>query len=136
MSMGERSGDLHRPRWRDDPTVGRDARPLANAAVGEFPTVPASAAAGGTLDVTRDSDVPISTQLYWQLAYQIDTDRLHPGSRLPTVRELGAILHVNPNTVRAVYKRLAEGGYVVSRQGAGTRVTARASQRRTSGAPE
>ena len=27
---------------------------------------------------TRDSDVPISTQLYWQLAYQIDTGRLHP----------------------------------------------------------
>ena len=135
MSMGERSGSIHRPRWRHDPSVGRDARPLATAAV-VAPTVPASAAACGALDITRDSDVPISTQLYWQLAYQIDTDRLHPGSRLPTVRELGAILHVNPNTVRAVYKRLAEGGYVVSRQGAGTRVTARASQRRTAGALE
>ncbi len=88
------------------------------------------------LDITRDSDVPISTQLYWQLAYQIDTGRLHAGSRLPTVRELGGILRVNPNTVRAVYRRLADGGYVVARQGAGTRVAARAPQRRTSGALE
>jgi DNA-binding transcriptional regulator YhcF (GntR family)/rhodanese-related sulfurtransferase len=136
MSMGERSGNLHRPRWRDDPSVGRDARPLADTRAPETPTSAVSPAAGGALDISRDSDVPISTQLYWQLAYQIDTDRLHPGSRLPTVRELGAILHVNPNTVRAVYKRLAEAGYVVSRQGAGTRVTARASQRRTSGALE
>ena len=136
MSMGETSRNLHRPRWRDDPSVGRDARPPADAAGPGVAASTASAAAGGALDISRDSDVPISTQLYWQLAYQIDTDRLHPGSRLPTVRELGAILHVNPNTVRAVYKRLAEAGYVVSRQGAGTRVTARASQRRTSGALE
>ena len=28
---------------------------------------------GEVLDVARDSDIPISTQLYWQLAYQIDT---------------------------------------------------------------
>ena len=35
------------------------------------------------LDVERDSDVPISTQIYWQLAYQIDSGRLLPGARLP-----------------------------------------------------
>jgi DNA-binding transcriptional regulator YhcF (GntR family) len=86
------------------------------------------------LDITRDSDVPISTQLYWQLAYQVDSGRLHPGARLPTVRELGSVLRVNPNTVRAVYRRLAEAGYVVSRQGAGTRVAARPPVRRTTGA--
>ena len=32
-----------------------------------------SPAAAGDLDVARDSDVPISTQIYWQLAYQIDS---------------------------------------------------------------
>ena len=135
MSMGDPSTSGSRPRWRDDPSVGRNARPSPEHAP-DVTEDSAAAAAGGALDISRDSDVPISTQLYWQLAYQIDTGRLHPGSRLPTVRELGAILHVNPNTVRAVYKRLADAGYVVSRQGAGTRVTARASQRRTSGALE
>src|SRR5512134_4184743 len=85
---------------------------------------------GSDLDVERGSDVPISTQIYWQLAYQIDSGRLLPGSRLPPVRELGAALRVNPNTIRAVYRRLADAGYVTSRQGAGTRVLDRPPQRR------
>ena len=90
----------------------------------------ASVAAGGGLDVERDSDVPILTQIFWQLAYQIDSGRLLPGSRLPPVRELGAALRVNPNTIRAVYRRLADGGFVTSRHGAGTHVADRPPQRR------
>ena len=92
--------------------------------------ITAAVAAGGGLDVERDSDVPISTQIFWQLAYQIDSGRLLPGSRLPPVRELGAALRVNPNTIRAVYRRLADGGYVTSRHGAGTHVADRPPQRR------
>ncbi len=84
----------------------------------------------GDLDVERDSDVPISTQIYWQVAYQIDSGRLLPGVRLPPVRELGAALRVNPNTIRAVYRRLADAGYVTSRHGAGTHVAVRPPQRR------
>ena len=86
--------------------------------------------AAGDLDVERESDVPISTQIYWQLAYQIDSGRLLPGSRLPPVRELGAALRVNPNTIRAVYRRLADAGYVTSRHGAGTHVADRPPERR------
>jgi DNA-binding transcriptional regulator YhcF (GntR family) len=86
--------------------------------------------AGGDLDVERQSDVPISTQIYWQLAYQIDSGRLLPGARLPPVRELGAALRVNPNTIRAVYRRLADAGYVTSRHGAGTHVADRPPERR------
>ena len=86
--------------------------------------------AGGSLDVERSSDVPISTQIYWQLAYQIDSGRLLSGSRLPPVRELGAALRVNPNTIRAVYRRLADAGYVTSRHGAGTHVADRPPERR------
>src|SRR5437773_11721470 len=84
----------------------------------------------GDLDVERDSDVPISTQIYWQIAYQIDSGRLLPGSRLSPVRELGAALRVNPNTIRAVYRRLADAGYVTSRHGAGTVVADRPPSRR------
>ena len=89
-----------------------------------------SSVPGGSLDVERDSDVPISTQIFWQLAYQIDSGRLLPGSRLPPVRELGAALRVNPNTIRAVYRRLADAGYVTSRHGAGTHVADRPPPRR------
>ena len=85
---------------------------------------------GRSLDVARDSDVPISTQIYWQLAYQIDSGRLLPGARLPPVRELGAALRVNPNTIRAVYRRLSDAGYITSRHGAGTHVADRPPQRR------
>jgi DNA-binding transcriptional regulator YhcF (GntR family) len=88
------------------------------------------AATAGELDVERDSDVPISTQIYWQIAYQIDSGRLLPGARLPPVRELGAGLRVNPNTIRAVYRRLADAGYVTSRHGAGTHVSDRPPQKR------
>src|SRR5882757_5667890 len=93
------------------------------------PLAPPSAAERG-LDVERDSDVPISTQIYWQLAYQIESGRLQPGVRLAPVRELGAALRVNPNTIRAVYRRLADNGYVMSRHGAGTVVSDRNVHRR------
>src|SRR5918996_932428 len=82
------------------------------------------------LDVERDSDVPIYTQIYWQLAYKIESGRLQPGERLWPVRELGAALRVNPNTIRAVYRRLADNGYVMSRHGAGTVVADRSAHRR------
>src|SRR3954469_17639185 len=80
-------------------SIGQVSRPDPD----EEPVV----AAAGDLDVERDSDVPISTQIYWQLAYQIDSGRLLPGARLAPVREMGAALRVNPNTIRAVYRRLA-----------------------------
>ena len=94
------------------------------------PQPTSSTGSGGDLDVERDSDVPISTQIFWQLAYQIDSGRLQPGERLAPVRELGAALRVNPNTIRAVYRRLADAGYVTSRHGAGTVVTDRPPKRR------
>src|ERR1043165_4128175 len=97
-----------------------DERPLDDR-----PTVVAS-----EVDVERDSDVPISTQIYWQLAYQIDSGRLLPGARLAPVREMGAALRVNPNTIRAVYRRLADAGYVTSRHGAGTHVADRPPEKR------
>ncbi len=103
------------------------------SAAPDRPQLPSSAS-GHELDIERGSDVPISTQIYWQLAYQIESGRLQPGTRLPPVRELGAALRVNPNTVRAVYRRLADAGYVVGRHGAGTRVVDRPPVRRGSDA--
>ncbi|HKF86019.1 MAG TPA: GntR family transcriptional regulator [Candidatus Limnocylindrales bacterium] len=107
--------------------------PSVPAATTERPA-PAAPSGGHELDIERDSDVPISTQIYWQLAYQIESGRLQPGTRLPPVRELGAALRVNPNTVRAVYRRLADAGYVIGRHGAGTRVVDRPPVRRGSDA--
>src|ERR671930_1509898 len=105
---------------------GHSADPLVQPAG----AAPGAGVSDQSVDVERDSDVPISTQIYWQLAYQIDSGRLLPGSRLPPVRELGGALRVNPNTIRAVYRRLADAGYVTSRHGAGTHVADRPPLRR------
>ena len=55
----------------------------------ERPPSTAPGPGGHELDIERDSDVPISTQIYWQLAYQIESGRMQPGTRLTPVRELG-----------------------------------------------
>ena len=83
----------------------------------------------GDLDVERGSDVPIPPDL---LAARLPDRLWSAAARLPAppVRELGAALRVNPNTIRAVYRRLSDAGYVSSRHGAGTHVADRPPQRR------
>ncbi|HEX8744354.1 MAG TPA: GntR family transcriptional regulator [Thermoleophilaceae bacterium] len=68
----------------------------------------------------RGSDMPLGTQLAWQLRTLIAAGRLAEGERLPGVREMAAIAGVNVNTVRTVYGRLADEGLIVSEHGRGT----------------
>jgi len=72
------------------------------------------------LQVNRNGDVPLSTQLAWQIQALIVGGRLLPGEQLPSVRRLAEVAGVNVNTVRAVYERLEGEGFVVSRHGSGT----------------
>ena len=61
-------------------STGETSRsPGAGPAPGDEPVRGRNGA--GSLDITRDSDVPISTQLYWQLAYQVDSGT--PPRRVP-----------------------------------------------------
>ncbi len=76
---------------------------------------------GTSVSVVRnDLSVPLGTQLFWQLRYQIATGEYAPGERLPTVREMAAALRVNANTIRGVYARLQDEGWVVARRKIGT----------------
>jgi DNA-binding transcriptional regulator YhcF (GntR family) len=79
------------------------------------------------LRVDRDGEVPVGTQLAWRLRELVSAGTLHPGDRLPSVRELAIEAGVNVNTVRSVYGRLEHEGLVRSEQGRGTFV-ARAEQ--------
>lgn len=72
------------------------------------------------IPLRQDLHVPLGVQLFWQLRYQISTGEFQPGERLPTVRELAAALRVNANTIRNVYQRLQEEGWVVARRKIGT----------------
>ena len=62
-------------------------------------------------------------QVYGQLRGFITTGRLAADERLPSVRQLASDLGVAPGTIAKAYKRLEDDGLVVSRTGAGTRVS-------------
>ena len=72
------------------------------------------------LTVNRDGDVPVGTQLAWQIQALITDGRLQPGEQLPSVRRLAEVAGVNVNTVRSVYERLEGEGFVVTEHGRGS----------------
>src|SRR3954452_17272451 len=72
------------------------------------------------LHVNRDGDVPLATQLAWQIQALIVNGRLGAGEQLPSVRRLTEVAGVNVNTVRSVYERLEGEGFVVTHHGRGT----------------
>jgi GntR family transcriptional regulator len=69
------------------------------------------------------SGVPIYRQIISQILYAIARGDLRPGAQLPTVRQLAALLSVNPNTVIKAYKELEIRGNLETRQGTGTFVS-------------
>jgi DNA-binding transcriptional regulator YhcF (GntR family) len=70
-----------------------------------------------------------STPAYLRIERSIHTliaeGTLHPGQRLPSVRELAQALGVATNTAAHAYAELAEQGAIVSRGGGGTSVAIR-----------
>jgi DNA-binding transcriptional regulator YhcF (GntR family) len=72
------------------------------------------------LQVNRDGDVPVGTQLAWQIQALILNGRLRPGEQLPSVRRLAQVAGVNVNTVRAVYERLEGEGFIDTQHGRGS----------------
>jgi len=66
---------------------------------------------------------PLSEQLRSALAARIDSGRLAPGERMPTVRDLAAELEIAPNTVAKAYRDLASAGLVAGRGRRGTFVS-------------
>ncbi len=75
---------------------------------------------GLDIAIDRHAEVPIGVQLTWALHARIRDGRLAPQQRLPGLRDLADALGINPNTVRAVYQRLAHQGLIETQQGNGT----------------
>jgi len=76
------------------------------------------------LIVDTGDPTPPYEQLRRQLADLIDSAVLHPGDRLPPVRQLAADLGLAAGTVGRTYRELESAGLVSSRRGGGTRVSA------------
>src|SRR3954447_23359254 len=70
--------------------------------------------------LNRDGDVPLGTQLAWQVQALIVNGRLRPGEQLPSVRRLADVAGVNVNTMRSVYERLEGEGFVRTHHSRGT----------------
>jgi DNA-binding transcriptional regulator YhcF (GntR family) len=71
----------------------------------------------------RSLPIPIGAQLKGQIEYGIVAGTLHPGERLPSVRELAAAESVAHVTVSHVYTALKRDGLITVRPGMGTYVT-------------
>jgi DNA-binding transcriptional regulator YhcF (GntR family) len=71
-----------------------------------------------TVDATAPE--PPYEQIRAQIAAQVASGALEPGSRLMTVRALAESLGIAPNTVARAYRELEHAGVVTTRGRAGT----------------
>lgn len=76
-----------------------------------------------------DSNKPIYLQISDSLCERILSGELKPEDRILSVRELGAELGVNPNTVARSYEKLTDDGIIYTKRGLGYFVSAGARER-------
>ena len=62
---------------------------------------------------------PIYVQISDGFCEQVLSGKLAPGERVPSVREWGATIGVNPNTVARSYDMLTETGVIYQKRGIG-----------------
>lgn len=71
-------------------------------------------------DIRFNDFEPKYVQLCEYLKKMINKNIIHDGEKLPTIRNLSAIISVNKSTVVNAYKKLEYEGYAVSKMGSGT----------------
>lgn len=69
---------------------------------------------------------PIYLQIFDALCDRILSGELKPEERIPSVREYGADVGVNPNTVMRTYEKLTADGIIFNKRGIGYFVSAQA----------
>lgn len=74
------------------------------------------------IQLQRKSDLSLARQIYQILRNQMTEGHLQPGELLPSTRELAQQLSISRNTAYEAYEMLSAEGYIISRQGAPTRV--------------
>lgn len=78
------------------------------------------------IELNRQSQIPLVTQIYQAIADRILSGYFAPGGRLPSVRQLAHSISVSPVTVVQAYKRLEQKGLIERIQGKGTFVSGEA----------
>ena len=75
------------------------------------------------------SPIAVYVQIENQVQFAIAAGHLAPGDTLPSVRDMSAMLDINPNTVTKAYRDLELMGLVVTRRGVGVAVAPDAEER-------
>ncbi|MGZ6643907.1 MAG: aminotransferase class I/II-fold pyridoxal phosphate-dependent enzyme, partial [Solirubrobacteraceae bacterium] len=88
------------------------------------------------VSLDRDAAVGLRAQLEHQLRESVRSGTLRHGAALPSTRALARELGVARGVVMEAYAQLAAEGYLVSSQGAPTRVAARAAAPSTGAPPD
>ena len=70
-----------------------------------------------------DSDRPIYAQILERIQMQIVAGMYHPGTKIPSVRELAADAGVNPNTMQKALSELERSGLIITLRTSGRVVT-------------
>lgn len=66
-----------------------------------------------------DANKPIYIQIAENICERILSGELSPGGRIPSVREWGANIGVNPNTISRSYEILTDRGVIRNQRGIG-----------------
>lgn len=66
-----------------------------------------------------DPNKPIYLQICDSICEQILGGLIKPEDRIPSVREFGASIGVNPNTVARSYEKLTDSGVIYNKRGIG-----------------
>jgi GntR family transcriptional regulator len=63
--------------------------------------------------------LPIYRQIILNLSRAFVRGEIQPGERIPSIRELSAILKVNTNTIQRAYQEMERDGLIESKRGTG-----------------
>lgn len=81
-----------------------------------------------SIEVDRDSAESLTSQIQRAIRVRISEGALHPGTRLPSTRQLASDLGVSRSVVVESYEQLTAEGFLTSTQGLGTTVASTAAQ--------
>jgi len=69
--------------------------------------------------IDNNSSKALYEQIYEEITRLILSKALKPDEKLPSVREMAAIVKINPNTIQKAYKSLEEDNYIYTVKGKG-----------------
>lgn len=71
------------------------------------------------IQIDNNNPKAIYEQVYDEITRLIMSKVLKPDEKLPSVRELAAMIKINPNTIQKAYKGLEEDNYIYTVKGIG-----------------